>query len=267
MAELNQRTVYGRDRVVTYNENTDTVSVRYIQAHQGDNGRFSLEILLETLGINEKAATMQFVMNNNLHNDGKGCRGAVVLINLCIGMVVQSTGTFIMFHVLCPRRLSGFKVIDLRIKDRYYGFFLQQIRGPCIGVPTSRHYGSKHHPTGVHSYPFCEPYIIDGKVYMDPSGPDFCVPVLMKTVKEVNETLAKKFTALVNNLCCTNDEKTSSRIRNLRKSKKANVLYVVDSEARVAMNNNADMFYVPAGSPVPGVKCPWKRTDGQRDAM
>lgn len=115
MAEINQRTVYGRDRVVTYNEKTDTVSVRYIQAHQGDRGRFSPELLLKTLGINEEAATMQFVMNNNLHNDGKGCRGAVLLVNLCIGMIVQSVGTFILFRVLCPRRLSGFKVIQRSI--------------------------------------------------------------------------------------------------------------------------------------------------------
>lgn len=102
---------------------------------------------------------------------------------------------------------------------------------------------------------------------MDPSGPDFCVPVLMKTVKEANEMAANEFAALVNNLCCTNDKKTPSRIRNFRNSKKANVLYVVDSEGRVVMNNNADMFYVPAGPSVPGVKCPWRRTDGSCDAM
>lgn len=264
-----QRTVYGRDRVVTYTESSDTVSVRYIHSHQGDKGRFSPQCLLETLGFNEETATIQFVMNNNLHKDGKGCRGAVLLVNLCIGMIVQSVGSFILFHVLCPRRLSGFKIIDLRIKDRYYGFYLQQIRGPCVGVPSTHRHGPTNNidTTGVHNYPYCVPYIIDGRVYMDPAGPDFCVPVVMDTVKESNEIIANEFTALVNNLCSRSDTKTRIRTRNLRKSNKANVLYVVDSRARVDMGNNADMFYVPAGAPVPGAKCPWKRTNGQSDEM
>lgn len=262
-AVLTQRTVYGRDRVVTYTESSDTVSVRYIHSHQGDNGRFSPQCLLETLGFNEETATMQFVMNNNLHKDGKGCRGAVLLVNLCIGTIVQSVGSFILFHILCPRRHSGFKLIDLRIKDRYYGFYLQQIRGPCIGVPTTL----RHGPTNEHNYPYCVPYIIDDRVYMDPAGPDFCVPVVMDTVKESNEIIANQFTALTNNLCVRSDKKTTSRMRNLRKSHKANVLYVVESRARVDMGNNADMFYVAAGAPVPGAKCPWKRTNGKSDEM
>ena len=97
MDEIKKRNVKGKDRVVTYIASTDTVCVRRIHSFQGDNGRFSSESLLQTLGFTADMATMQFVMNNNLHNDGNGCRDAVLLVNLCIGMIVKSIGSFICF--------------------------------------------------------------------------------------------------------------------------------------------------------------------------
>ena len=264
--ETKMRNVVGKDRIVTYIESSDTVSVKHIHASQGDNGRFSPEALLETLGFTEDEATIQFVMNNNLHDDGKGCRGVVLLVNLCIGMIVKSIGSFILFHVLYPRRKSGFRIIDLRKKNRHYGFYLEQIRGHRIGaLSTHRHGGN---PNAVLDYPYCQPYCIDGKVYMDPAGPDFCVSVTMDTVEETNSALSAEFKSLKENLCTRSKKKTPSRIRNLRKATtKSNVLYVVDSQSRVDMGTNADMFYIPVGISMVDVKCPWKNTNRSTGGM
>jgi hypothetical protein len=191
---------------------------------------------------------MQFLKNNNLHNQGKALRGAVLLINLRIGMIVKSVGSFILFHVLFPRRLSGFEIIDLRKRDRFYGFFLQQIRGPRMGLMSSRRHGNK---TVGNLYPYC----IEGNVYMDPSGPDFCVS---KNIANVPSTIAQDFEHLEENLFLKLDEKTSSAVRNLRKCKKANVLYITDSDSRVDVRETADTFYIPVGAPIKQVNCPWK---------
>ena len=90
MDEREKRNVRGKDRIVTYIGSSDTVCVNHVNASQGDNGRFTCESLIETLGFTSDMDIMQFVMNNNLHNNGKGCRGAVLLVNLCIGMIVKS---------------------------------------------------------------------------------------------------------------------------------------------------------------------------------
>ena len=258
LVEEPRRNVYGRDIIVTYRGNNDTVGVNHIHSFQGENGRFTPDSLLETLGLNPEDATMQFVKNNNLHQSGKAQRGAVLLVNLCIGMIVKSVGSYILFHILYPVRKSGYKIIDLRIRDRYYGFFLQQIRGPRIGLLLSHESRS-----GLENYPYC----IDGHVYMDPLGPDFCEPVSLPTVSLQNEAIVQEFRALKENMCSRSEEKTPKRIKHLRKSRKANVLYVVDSDHRLNMGVSADLFYVPSGSPRDHVQCPWKRTDGSKDGV
>lgn len=253
--EGKRRNVYGRDIIVTYSGNGDTVGVNHIHSYQGENGRFTPDSLLETLGLKPEDATMQFLKNNNLHQSGKAQRGAVLLVNLCIGMIVKSVGSYILFHILYPLRKSGYKIIDLRIRDRYYGFFLQQIRGPRIGPLSTRRHETR---TGLANYPFC----IDGHVYMDPLGPDFCEPVSLQTVSLQNEAIAQEFLALKENMCSRSEKKNLKEVKLLRKSRKANVLYVVESDRRVNMVVVADLFYVPYGSPRDHVQCPWKRTDG-----
>jgi hypothetical protein len=244
------RKVYGSDLIVTYAEVDDTVFVKQIHSWQGNNGRFSSNALLETLDFTPDMATMQFLKNNNLHNAGKGLRGALLIINLTIGMIVKSVGSFILFNVILPRRLAGFKIIDLGKKDRFYGFFLQQIRGPRIAALSSRRHGKT---TGQDLYPYC----IEGHVYMDPSGPDFCVS---EYIANIPKTIAEKFETLRENLCLRDDnKKTTSHIRNLRKSSKANVLYVADSKSRVDVPESGDCFYIPVGAPIEEVECPWKK--------
>ena len=251
------RNVKGKDLVVTYNAQNDTVSVRTIHEEQGNNGRFTPDSLLQTLGFTTETATLQFVKNNNLHYSGKALQGAVLLVNLCIGMIVKSVGTFILFHVLFPRRRSGFRIIDLRRRNRHFGFFLQQIRGQRMGVMSTRRHGP-----GDLNYP----YIIDGHVYMDPAGPDFCVAVSMTTVQEADSAVAEEFLRLKENLCLRTQGKTPWHIRHLRESNKANVIYIVDSNARVDLDEASDMFYIPVGDPNDdGVKCPWKGSDGSTD--
>jgi hypothetical protein len=261
------RNVYGCDLVVTYMESNDTVRVNHIFAEQGDNGRFTTASLLETLGYTTETATMQFLKNNNLHKPGKGTRCAVVLVNLCIGMVVKSVGSFILVHVLYPRRYSGYEIIDLRVRDRFYGFFLQQIHGPRIGSMSPLRHG---HERGRENYPYC----IEGYVYMDPSGPDFCIPLSIDIVARTNQKKADEYQkvlaeykSLKENLCYRNEKKTSSRVRNLRKSKKSNVVYVVDSKSRVDMGDHADCLYIPVTAPFDPVACPWKKSDGSTGGM
>jgi hypothetical protein len=161
--------------------------------------------LLQTLGLTPETATMQFLKNNNLHNQRKALHGAVLLINLCIGMIVKSVGSFILFHVLFPCRLAGFEIIDLRKRDQFFGFFLQQIWGPRMGIMSSRQHGNK---TVGNLYSYC----IEGNVYMDPLGPDFCVS---KNIANVPSTIAQDFEPLEENLFLKLDEKTPSTVRNL----------------------------------------------------
>jgi hypothetical protein len=96
---------------------------------------------------------------------------------------------------------------------------------------------------------------------MDPSGPDFCVPVSMDTVVDTNKAIADEFLSLTENLCSRDQRRTSSHIKHLRKSQKANVLYITESKSRVDMGDAADMFYIPVGAPRDEVECPWKKTD------
>ena len=252
-----RRNVHGEDIIVTYLKWPDTVSVKYIKSSEGDNGPFSLESLSAKLGLQKESSIMQFLKNNNLHKPGKGLRGAMLLINLCIGTVVKCVGTFILFHVWYPRESSGFKIIDLRKRDRYYGFYLQQIRGPPIFCTSS--YGEGKRP-----YPYC----IGGNVYMDPSGPHFCVPMTMSTVMSDNRAIYDQFLLNHDNLCSltSSNQRTSSHVKHLRKSKKNNVLYVVDSESRNEMGKERDLFYIPVGI-LDEVECPWKKSDGSSGGM
>ena len=94
--QLPMRNVKGFDYIVTYSDRNDTVSVRTIYEAQGINGHFTPDALLATLGFTHATATLQFVKNNNLHYSGKALQGAVLLVNLNIGMIVKSVGTYML---------------------------------------------------------------------------------------------------------------------------------------------------------------------------
>lgn len=258
MAEVTSRTVRGMDIVVTYVEGDDLVSVKYIQDSQGNNGRFTPELLVESLGFTSQTATMQFVRNNNLHKGGKALHGALLLINLRIGVIVKSVGCYILFQTLFPRRRSGFSIINLMRKNRHFGFFLQQIRGPRIGILSSRRHGGSQ----GQSEPY--PYVIDGNVYMSPFGPDFYATLPSDNIPP---SINGEFDSYLDNLSTTCLKKTSRRIKNLRNAQKGNVLYVcADTKSLVQLNKSADMFYVPVGVSLDeDVKRPWKTSDGRLD--
>ena len=55
-------------------------------------------------------------------------------------------------------------------------------------------------------------------------------------------------------------------MKHLRKSKKNNVLYVVDSESRNEMGKERDLFYIPVDEGVE-VQRPWKKSDGSSGGM
>jgi hypothetical protein len=242
------RNVYGTDLIVTYHPERDLVLVQEINGKQGDGGRFTSNALLSTLGYNEKDNVQQFVKNNNLHWSGNGLRGALLLVNDTIGLVVKSLGSFILFEALLPSRVKGFhQIIDLRTKDRHYGFFLQQIHG----LRLAKLQGS-YNATKEADYPYTKGEYI----YMNPEGPDFYVPV-SPVPMEINA----QFKALPDNLCSRKYMAPSSRIRNLRKSKTTLVVYVAESPSRLAMGNQGECFFVPVGTSFGEVRCPWESND------
>jgi hypothetical protein len=243
------RNVYGTDLIVTYCPGRDLVLVQEVNAQQGSGGRFTSDALLSTLGYTEEDNVQQFVKNNNLHQSGNGLRGALLLVNRCIGLVVRSKGSFILFEPLLPSRDQGtHRILDLRKNNRHYGFFLQQIHGPRLAKLQASHNATKEA-----DYPYSK----QGCVYMNPAGPDFYVPV-----STVSEEMTTKFQRLQDNLCSRNYTAPSSRIKNLRKSNTTLVVYVADSPARLSMGDQANCFYVPVGQPVGQVDCPWKSKDG-----
>ena len=96
---------------------------------------------------------------------------------------------------------------------------------------------------------------------MDPSGPHFCAPVSMALMKSENPAIHDQFLLNDDNLCSEANQRTSGRVKNLRKARKNNVLYLVDSESRTEMGKERDLFYIPIGAE--DVKeCPWKKCDG-----
>lgn len=259
MAEEKGRNVYGSDLIVTYTESSDEVSVKRIFSHQGNNGRFTPTALIESLGYTPETATKQFVKNNNLHDPGKCCRGAVVLINLRIGIIVKSVGSYILFHSVLPVRSNGFEIIDLRRKDRYFGFYLQQIRGQRMGKMSCRRHGPQTYEDGD-ELPYVIPYTIKGNVYMDPEGPDFCVSKSVGVPPQSPPpSILEQFSLLEDNLSTTVEEKTKKKHKYRRKCSKGNVLYVVDNDSRVGIPNKSDCFYLPYAWPVEEVMSPWKK--------
>ena len=258
MTNVTGRTVHGKDIVVTYLESTDQVSVNYILDSEGNNGRYTPQLLIHLFGFTSQTATMQFVRNNNLHKGGKALKGALLMINFCIGMIVKSVGSYILFQTLLPRRLSGFKIINLMRKNRQFGFFLQQIRGPRLGILSSRRHGGNQ--PELEPYP----YVIDGYVYMSPFGPDFYVTI---PPENIPPSIKGEFDSYLDNLSSTCDLKTSHRIKNLRNSQKGNVLYVcADVKSLGQLYKSADMFYIPVGvAPEEDVQRPWKCSDGSLD--
>ena len=258
MADITGRTVVGKDIVVTYLQWTDQVSIKHILDSGGINGRYTPQLLIESLGFTSQTATMQFVKNNNLHNGGKALQGALLLINFRIGLIVKSVGSYILFQTLLPRRLSGFKIINLMRSNRQFGFFLQQIRGPRLGILSSLRHGGNQSELEPH------PYIIDGYVYMSPFGPDFYVTI---PTENIPPSVNGEFDSYLDNLSSTCFLKTSHRIKNLRKSQKGNVLYVcADAKSLVNLDKSADMFYIPVGiAREDDVKRPWKSLDGRLD--
>ena len=258
MADITGRTVVGKDIVVTYLQWTDQVSIKHILDSGGINGRYTPQLLIESLGFTSQTATMQFVKNNNLHNGGKALQGALLLINFRIGLIVKSVGSYILFQTLLPRRLSGFKIINLMRSNRQFGFFLQQIRGPRLGILSSLRHGGNQSELEPH------PYIIDGYVYMSPFGPDFYVTI---PTENIPPSVNGEFDSYLDNLSSTCFLKTSHRIKNLRKSQKGNVLYVcADAKSLANLDKSADMFYIPVGiAREDDVKRPWKSLDGRLD--
>lgn len=200
------RNVYGTDLVISYCSQRDIVLVRQITGKQGDGGRYTISRLLLGMGHKERDDVLLFVKNNNLHEAGHGLRGALVIINNVIGLVTKTKGTCILFQVLLPNRWrDSFHVIDLKRKDRYHGYFLQQVHGERPAVLQSEHF-ERIKQVGY-------PYMKGGYVYMDPAGPDFCIPS-----NNIPDDVRLKFDRLRDNLCIRNNTATS-RNPNLPKSK------------------------------------------------
>jgi hypothetical protein len=244
------RNVYGTDFVVTYSPRRDMVFVQEISCKEGDSGRFTPNALISTLGYTEEKDVYQFVKNNNLHYAGKGLRGALLLINNCIGLLVLSRGSYILFEVLLPCVLRGsYRIIDLRKRDRHFGFYLQQVRGDRLAVLQAKY----RYKTREEGYP----YMKEGYIYMYPGGPDFYIPG-----SNIPKEIMSEFKSLPENLCTHMHNNPSSRIKHLRKSKKTVSLYVADSCSRLSMDKQADCFYIPVGAEYGEKDCPWKRNDG-----
>ena len=240
--------MYCSDYIVVYSNRGDKVLVREITSEQGDSGRFTQNALLSTLGYTQRDKIQLFVKNNNLHCAGNGLRGPLLLINYRIGLILKSRGSFILFQVLYPSRERGQNfILDLRKKDRYYGFFLQQVYGARVLKLQASKNKTRFAPY---------PYTIEGHVYMNPDGPDFCIPPT-----SVPEEFMKRFNRLPDNFCFKNYSTPSPHIRNLRNAKSSLVVYVADSFSRTYLGERANCFYAPVGEPIP-VECPWESRDG-----
>ena len=240
--------MYGSDYIVVYSNRGDKVLVQEITSEQGDSGRFTQNALLSTLGYSQREKIQLFVKNNNLHCAGNGLRGPLLLINYRIGLILKSRGSFILFQVLYPSRERGQNfILDLRKKDRYYGFFLQQVYGARVLKLQASKNKTRFAPY---------PYTIEGHVYMNPDGPDFCIPPT-----SVPEEFMKRFNRLPDNFCFKNYSTPSPHIRNLRNAKSSLVVYVADSFSRTYLGERANCFYAPVGEPIP-VECPWESRDG-----
>ena len=118
------RNVYGSDIIVSYNDKEDQVLVCMVTPEMGSLGRFSLGDIESLLGFRCGSRTKHFIKNNNLHDPKKGMRGALVMIDHRIGLVVRCTGSFILLQVLLPKKDAGLVLLlDLRSCEGHTGFF------------------------------------------------------------------------------------------------------------------------------------------------
>ena len=220
-----------------------------IDCHQGINGRFTADALLSTLGHANEPDVYQFVKNNNLHIGGKGRKGALVLINKCIGLVVQSRGSTILFKGLLPRSVQGsYQLLDLMVKDRPFGFYLQQVCGEGLGTLQAWY----RLLTKDEAYPYSR----DGYIYMYPGGPDVYIAGV------IPEDIQTEFEKIPDNLCTRTYNKPGSKVKHLRKATTTMVCYVVNTSSRLRMENYADRFFIPVGDEVGIWNCPWANKDG-----
>jgi hypothetical protein len=242
------RNVYGKDVVVVYQPKIDTIVVREVLACQAKDNRFTPEKLLASLGCDVSIEPDIFLRNNNVHDTRNGLKGVLVLINLQIGLIVRSIGSFILFQVLLPKaHVDEVILIDLRIQNRICGFFLQQIHGTMVGSITVH---CRHN-----AQPY--PYLVEGNLYMDPGGPHCFVS---KSLSQIPQSLLIEFQALNDNLCKTSYDRVSSSDRNRRKSKYSEVIYMIDDKTRTRLAELSDQFYVPIGDPYGAKLCPWRHT-------
>ena len=249
LTEKSPRTVYGKDLVVVYAVRRDFVSVYEICG-----GRFTLEEMKDAIGISAKKEVLLFVKNNNLHDAQDGLRGVLMLVNHRIGVVVKTVGSYILFQVFLPTREAGsFRVIDLRIHNRRYGFYLQQVFGSRVGTLTC----AQRMREMICGYPYSRN---SEHIYMNPDGPDFLVPAYKS---EVPTTMWKRFERLPDNLSTKTYCDPCKKIVRLRKSETTNVVYVKNHALIKGMGNKADHFFVPCGVPHEERDCPWPSRDGK----
>lgn len=242
------RNVYGSDIIVSYNDKKDQVLVCMVTPEMGSLGRLSLGDIESLLGFRSRTGK-HFIKNNNLHDPKKGMRGALVMIDYRIGLVVRCTGSFILLQVLLPKKESGrVLLLDLRNSEGHHGFFLQQIHGELVGRITNL--------CRKRTCPY--PYIVNDTVYMDPAGPHFFIP---KTLSSIPKNLSMKFKSIQDNLCTRNMAPVSSYACNRRNSKMSNILYIVDTGSRCRLGRMTNKFFVPLGKPYDSVASPWVKTD------
>lgn len=243
------RNVYGSDIIVSYNDKEDQVLVCMVTPEMGSLGRFSLGDIESLLGFRCGSRTKHFIKNNNLHDPKKGMRGALVMIDHRIGLVVRCTGSFILLQVLLPKKDAGLVLLlDLRSCEGHTGFFLQQIHGRFVGRITNK--------CRKRARPY--PYIVNDTVYMDPAGPHFFIP---KTLSSIPKNLSTRFKSIQDNLCTRNMAPVSSYACNRRNSKMSNILYIVDVQSRCELGHMANKFFIPLGNPYGSVESPWAKTD------
>jgi hypothetical protein len=156
------RNIYGTDFVVTYVTTTEEVVITKVSKERSSSGRFTPAELCSCVGKNSKC--LLFLKNNNLQDSKNGLRGALLLVNNKIGLIVHTHRTHILFQVLLPLAMSSeFLCLDLCKSQGNHGFFLQQIHGELVGVLTPQYKKTNH----------LYPYLVDGYLFMDPAGPHF----------------------------------------------------------------------------------------------
>ena len=229
------RRVYGKDLLIRSRDNRDVT----IYVIERADGKFSPSRLKCRFGSEH----FLFIKNKNLHDLPPSLRGTLMCINDMIGLILKIRGTHCIFEVLLPSKKKGqLFVFDLSRKDSgLIAFYLQQIQGPLLGVP------SLHVKTARKQYPYLDRL---GHISMDPAGPHVFET---RPMKDIPEAVLDELNSHTECLSRIRGVASSKHHRRDQKRKKMcpyhHVLYMVDHSGRVSFLEKANVFYIPLGMP------------------